>query len=60
MILLALRKRVTQKMENQFINNYLDRQETKEHSQERDQVLAQEQKSLSINLSNEIKEEEIQ
>lgn len=59
-ILLALRKRVTQKMENQFINNYLDRQEAKEHSQERNQVLDQEQKSLSINLSNEIKEEEIQ
>ena len=59
-ILLALRKRVTRKMENQFINNYLDRQEANEHSQERDQVLAQVQKGLPTNLSNEIKEEEIQ
>lgn len=53
-ILLALRKRVTRKMENQLVNNYLDKQEAKEHNQERETLIASEQTALA---ATEIKEE---
>lgn len=59
-ILLALRKRVTRNMENRFVNNYLDKQEAKEHNKEREELIKSEQNALATTVESELRKEEVQ